>query len=143
MSSFSPVSLCIVAAGAVREPALLESSLSLLAEYVSAAPQWRIERWSFAATAGGRVLVRGLPLPPLPGTQWTTLDGICVPAGFAWSPVVEPAVLRRLLQLDTGEIALLREGGAWDRIAAEAWARCSRSALRQANRGPAPEALTS
>jgi len=142
MSSFAPVPLRIVTAGEVREPALFETSLSLLAEYAGTAPQWRIDRWSFAATAGGRVLVRGLPLPPLPGTQWTNLDGICVPAGFAWSPAVEPAILRQLLRLESGEIALLRESGAWDRIAAEAWVRCSRSALRQANRGPAREALS-
>jgi len=134
------VPLCIVAADEVREPALLETSLSLLAEYASAAPQWRIERWSFAATADGQALVRGLPLPPLPGTQWTNWDGICVPAGLAWSPAVEPAILRQLLRQETGEIALLRESGAWDRIAAEAWVRCSRSALRQANRGSAHEA---
>jgi hypothetical protein len=141
MSNISPAPLCVVATGDVREPALLETSLSLLAEYVAAAPQWRIERWSFAATASGRALVRGLPLPPLPGTQWTLLDGICVPAGCAWSPAIEPAILRRLLGLDSGEIALLRASGMWDRIAPDAWVRCSRSALRQCQQGPAPEAL--
>jgi hypothetical protein len=141
MSSFSPVPLSIVSAGDVREPALLETSLALLTEYVARAPQWRIERWSFAATAGGRALVRGLPLPPLPGTRWLSQEGICVPAGSAWSPAIEPAILRRLLSLETGEIALLGAGATWDRVAADAWVRCSRSALRQREPGPGAEAL--
>src|SRR5262245_57901329 len=130
MSTLSAVPLQVVPGGALREPALLETGLDLLLQYALAAPQWRIDRWSFAAS-GLRVLVRGLPLPPLPGIHWVEMEGICVPAGRAWSPAVEPAVVRQLLALEPGELALLREDGAWDRVSSDDWVRASRSALRR------------
>ena len=140
MSTLSAVPLQIVAGGVVREPALLETSQGLLSQYAETAPQWRIERWSFAAATDGRVLVRGSPLPPLPGIHWVEMDGICVPAGHAWSPEVEPAVVRQLLKLEYGDLALLREDGTWDRVAADDWVRASRSALRRTQEPRSPPA---
>jgi hypothetical protein len=131
MTRLSAVPLRIVACGAGPEPVLLETALGVLAEYAAAAPQWRLERWSFAATAAGSVLVRGLPLPPLPGTAWVDCGGIAVPAGCAWTPAVEPAVVRQLLHLAAGELGLLRPDGRFDRISAEDWVRAGRSAIRE------------
>lgn len=139
MSLPPPVPLTIVPCGEPREPALLETTLSRLSEHCTVAPQWRIARWSFAAAADGRTFVRGLPLPALPGTQWVETDGICVPAGTAWSPAVEPAVLRQLLRLAPGDIALLRSDGTWDRLAAGDWVRASRSAVSGSMPGKEPE----
>jgi hypothetical protein len=140
MSRIPQVSLRIVPSGLVRESELLETSPDQLASYLATAPQWRIERWSLAASADGRTLVRGLPLPPLPGTQWTNCDGICVPAGCAWSPAVEPAVLRQLLQLRPNDLALLRENGTWDCVAADDWVRAGRSVLHGSDLGRPQEA---
>ena len=131
MSLANCVPLSVVPCASVREPALLETSLELLADYATSAPQWRLSRWSFAATADAWVLVRGLPLPPLPGTQWVESGGVCVRAGYEWSPGVEPAVVRLLLELSAGDIALLRTDGSWDRIAVDDWVRAGRSSLRQ------------
>ena len=121
--------LAVVPGGEMREPSLLEASLDGLAAYAQAAPQWRLERWAFVATDDGRVLVRGLPLPPLSGNRFVESDGVCVTAGCAWSPAVEPAIVRQLLQLEEGEIAIFWEVGSFDRIAAGDWVRVSRSAL--------------
>jgi hypothetical protein len=125
------VPLCLVPCGELREPALLETSLDQLAKYCLTAPQWRLDCWSFALAADGQALVRGTPLPPLPGTCWVQTGGICVPAGRAWSPAVEPEIVRQLLQLNTGELALLRGDGSWDRVANDDWVRASRSAVRR------------
>jgi hypothetical protein len=130
MNVSRPVPLTVVPSAELREPALLEVSLEQLAEYAATAPHWRLARWSFVATADGHALVRGLPLPPLPGTQWIEEDGVCVPAGCRWSPEVEPAVVRQLLELAAGNIALLRADGSWDRVSAEDWVRASRSSVR-------------
>ena len=144
MSTLPAVPLQVVPGGAVREPSLLETSRDLLLQYAEAAPQWRINRWSFAASvsigglrSGRRVLVRGSPLPPLPGIHWVEMDGSCVPAGRAWSPAVEPAVVCQLLALEPGELALLREDGTWDRVSEGDWVRASRSALRRTQEAPA------
>ncbi|HEX5104438.1 MAG TPA: hypothetical protein VFV87_11535 [Pirellulaceae bacterium] len=122
--------LSLVPTGDAREPTLLETSLSSLTQYVATAPQWRIERWTFAATADGRAIVRGTPLAPIPGTQWVEVEGVATPAGFTWSPPVDAEVVRQVLQLAKDEVALLRPDGTWDRIAPDQWVRASRSALR-------------
>jgi hypothetical protein len=125
-----PIALSLVWAGGEREPEILETTLTQWAAYVVAAPQWRIDRWTFAATSEGHVLVRGTPLPPLPGTQWVLQEGIAAPAGMTWSPRVEAAVVRQALGLAEGEVALLRPEGTCDRITADHWVRASRSAVR-------------
>ncbi len=125
------VPFAVVPGGEVREPALLETALEQLAAYAQTAPQWRLDRWSFAAAQGGRALVRGLPLPPLPGVRFVEAGGVYLPAGCAWSPAVEPAIVRQLLQLAQGDSAILHPSGSWDRIAADDWVRASRSAFRR------------
>jgi hypothetical protein len=125
-----PVPLTVVPSGAPRDSTLLETRLADFAEYVQTAPQWRIDRWSFAVSDDGHVVVQGSPLPPLPGGQWTSEHGICVKAGFSWHPAVDAKTLRRLLQLQPDDVALLRPDGTWERIAGEHWVRCTRSAVR-------------
>lgn len=134
----SPIELVLVPSGSVREPALLETNLVQLAEYLAIAPQWRIDRWSFVADHTGRAIIRGLPLPPLPGTYWTERDGIATPAGYDWSPAVDPAVVRQVLGLTAGEIALLHPGGTWDRVLPDDWTRASRSAVRKTSEATSP-----
>jgi hypothetical protein len=132
------VPLGLVPSGEVREPALLETSLEQLADYCHTAPQWRLDRWSFALAADGRVLLRGTPLPPLPGTFWVQSGSICAAAGCTWSPAVEPGIVSQLLQLNPVELALLRDDGSWDRVAEEDWVRVSRSAIRRTQESLAP-----
>ncbi|MGI8981286.1 MAG: hypothetical protein ACR2FY_18830 [Pirellulaceae bacterium] len=131
-----PVPLRLVRTGEVREPALLEVSLSILAEYVETAPQWRIQRWQLALSRDGAArtpsaLVRGLPLPPLPGQLWVEAEGICVPAGYAWQPAVNAAVVRQLLGLEPQQLALLDPAGTHEIVMPDHWVRASRSAVRQ------------
>jgi hypothetical protein len=125
-----PQPLRLVPTGQMREPALLETSLAEWCRYVETAPQWRIDCWTFAATADGQVIVRGLPLPPLPGLQWVVEEGVALPAGYEWSPPVDALTLQQALGLAAGELALLRPDGSWDRVAADDWTRASRSAAR-------------
>ncbi|MDX1947750.1 MAG: hypothetical protein SFU86_20300 [Pirellulaceae bacterium] len=129
-ASIAPLALQLIPSGEIREPAMLETTLSQLAEYLATTSQWRISRWSFAADRAGRAIIRGLPLPALPGVYWTLHDGIATPAGSDWSPAIEPKVLRQTLGLAENEIALLHPDGIWDRILPEDWTRASRSAVR-------------
>jgi hypothetical protein len=122
--------LRLVRSSIIRDSALLETRLAAFHDYVLTAPQWRLDRWSYVATSDGRVLVRGIPLPPLPGIQWYENEAICAPLGFAWEPAVEAALIRRVLRLAPGESALLRPDGTWEPVAAEQWVRCTRSSVR-------------
>jgi hypothetical protein len=133
-----PVPVALVRTTEIREPALLETALALWANYVATAPQWRIDHWSFVATCDGQVLVRGTPLPPLPGTQWVLSDQIATPAGYHWSPPVDAATLARALALPAGALALLHEDASWDSIASDEWVRASRSAARSTLQALAP-----
>jgi len=131
-----PVRLRVVRSGVFREPAMLETSLEKLAEYFDSAPEWRIQRWQLALALAENqtepsILVRGQPLPPLPGQHWTEHEGICTPAGFAWEPAVDAAVVKELLGLAKDQIALLHPNGTHETIMVDDWVRANRSAVRQ------------
>ena len=138
-----PVRLRLVRSGEIREPALLEVSLETLSDYIETAPQWRIQRWQLALAReddvrGRAILVRGLPLPPLPGQVWTEQEGVCAPAGFTWEPAVNPAVVRQLLGLAPQELALVHPAGTHEVVLPDHWVRASRSAVRQMRKEGTP-----
>ena len=110
------------------------------ADYVHDAPAVRLARLQFALSDGGTVLVRGLPLPALPGTAFTLEAGIACPCGFAWSPAVKAEAIAEAMQLKKDEIALFTwhrrpADGVWDELSCEvvpanAWVSVTRSAVR-------------
>jgi hypothetical protein len=124
------VSLRLVRSDQTDDPAALLTALELWAGYAATAPQVRLDRWQFAVAGDRRVLVHGRPLPPLRGQHLVDLEGLLVPAGWTWSPAVEPRVVRSALGLESGEFALWSADGSWERIPAVAMVRASRSGAR-------------
>jgi hypothetical protein len=137
------VPLGLVRALVPEEPAVLLAGIQAWAAYAAEAPQVRLDRWVFALASDGRVVVRGRPLPPLPGGRYVEHEGVAVPAGWAWSPPVGVAVLRELLGLAPGDLALWRADGAWERIVAAGFVRASRAAARasaeEQKKSPSPD----
>lgn len=131
---FEPVALRLVRDSVVREPNLLQTALATWVDYATTAPQIRLQRWSFAANEQGKVLIRGVPLPPLPGRQLVETESIAVEAGWTWFPSVEAAVLRRKFEAATGDLLLLQPGADGeaiiDMISASAFVQATRSAVR-------------
>lgn len=113
-----------------RDSTWLEVSLATWTAYAVIAPQVRLARWTFAADRRGQVVIRGAPLPPLPGDRFVDHDGIAVPEGWTWTPHVPPDVLRAAFALGEGDTLLWTLRRGCERIAADDWVRATRSAAR-------------
>src|SRR5262245_35577680 len=137
------VSVTVVPSTMPREANVLLTTLESWATFASEAAQVRLAELRFAVAnltrsplqGRGRgeeliALVWGEPLPPLPGTFYCEQAGVGVQAGYAWEPAVEASVLRDLLGLAKGDLALLHASCEWDHINAGHFARATRSAIR-------------
>ncbi len=114
----------------VREPALLTTAVSVWGAYGKNAPQVRLDRWTVAVSENGDALVRGKPLPPIPGTQYVEWDHIAVPLGWWWTPAVEAALVRRILALPENVLALFATDGSWQSVPQDEFVRATRAAIR-------------
>jgi hypothetical protein len=124
------IPLRLVRSTSESEPELLLTSLDELKQFAALAAQVRLDRLQFAASAEGSVLVRGRPLPPLPGRRFVLHGGVAVPAGFSWEPAVGAEVLARRFGVSGDTLVLWAEGGTVARLHGEQFVPVSRSALR-------------
>lgn len=114
------------------EPNLLEVARQDWIAYVETAPEIRLRRLVFAVNESDseRVLVRGFPLPPLPGCQFVEAELVAKPAGFHWYPPVVAKTVRMTLGADEAELVILRTDATWSRVPRSAWIAATRSAVR-------------
>jgi hypothetical protein len=113
-----------------RAANVLVTDLAAWHEFATAAPQIRLQNLSFAASDDGLVVIRGLPLPPLPGRPYCETDGVAVPSGWRWSPAVEARVLRDALELADQDLALFTQEGVSEIVRGDDFVGATRSALR-------------
>ncbi len=112
-----------------READLLLTSLKELQEFSAQVAEVRLRPLQFAANDRGEVIVRGSPLPPLPGRRFVLHDCIGVPAGFSWAPAVALEVVARCLRAPGDGLVLWCEDNTIRRLQAELFVQASRSAL--------------
>lgn len=98
--------------------------------YSTTAPQIRLSRWSFAVSDSSEVLIRGLPLPPIPGTRLVEQSGVAIPAGCGFDPPLDSQAIHRVLQVPQGEFAVFREEGQIEFVPESVFVRATRSAVR-------------
>jgi len=134
-SGLPAVSIRIVRSTHERSIALLLTSLAEWRDFALNAPEIRLRQLRFAVDGAGNVVVRGKPLPPLPGRQFVLHGNVAVQAGFAWEPAVSADVLSRQLGLATDALALFHENGTFSRIEAEQFVPATRSAIRETAEG--------
>lgn len=120
----------LVRSSDAQEASVLMTDVRRWHQYGCEAPEVRLDRWFFAAAADGRVLVRGVPLPPLPGERFVVEGGIAVAAGWAWSPLVQAENLRELLGIQEEDLAILHTDGTWEHVPSGQFVRATRSAIR-------------
>lgn len=104
--------------------------------YSETAAACRLESLEFAVSTEDQVLVRGLPVPPLPGTYLAEKEGVLHPIGTRWYPPLHPSMLRDLVDAVSDDLILITPGRIEilehrHRVAA------TRAAVRAARRGGA------
>jgi MoxR-vWA-beta-propeller ternary system domain bpX2 len=124
------IQVTLVRTAAEQAAAALQVGLDAWAQYATEAPTVRLRPLRFAAMEERQVLILGHPLPGISGKGYAESSGIFVPCGFTWSPRVDAAVLRQLLNLKETDIALLAEDNTHQVIHAEQFVPASRSATR-------------
>jgi len=124
------VTLRMVRGGSVAEANLLIALTEHWRGYIDTAPQVRLDGLAFALSDDGRVVVRGQPLPPLPGERFVESHGLAMPAGFTWEPALASEVVRTALRLPAADLAIFHRDGTWDRVRQEDFVRATRSAVR-------------
>jgi hypothetical protein len=78
------VDLQLVNGGEWKSPNMLGINSGVWSSFVDTAASVRLKRLYFAQT-GRDVIVRGAPLPPVPGTQFIEENGIAKPVGMRFS----------------------------------------------------------
>ena len=99
-------------------------------DYAIKAPTVRLNRFSFAVSENWEVLIRGTPLPPIPGRGLIERDGIVVPSGWRFDPDLPFSVVRQILNLGDSAIALFASDGSFEQIPESAFIQANRSAVR-------------
>ena len=125
-----PIQLRLVRDARERTPDLLLTNLDELTRFAKTAAQVRLGHLQFAASNTGDALVRGTPLPPLPGRRFVVCGGVAVPVGFSWTPLVGEDVLARRFAVSGGALVVWNEDGSISRLHEEQFVPLSRSALR-------------
>lgn len=128
----SPLKLVRQPYSADVAPNLLLVPLALFADYIELAPEIRLKRWSFVVSGDGECLVRGEPLPPLPGAFFIERAKVATPVGFTWSPPIDAATLRSTAGAAEDELLLWREEGSCQVIDLTDFSRVSRAVVRAA-----------
>jgi hypothetical protein len=113
-----------------QTPELLLTSVEIFSSYTRQAPRVRLERLQFAADDRGRVLVRGTPLPPVPGQRHVLHGGVAVPVGFMWEPAISVEALGRMFGVSGDALVLWEETGQYTRLHEEQFIPVTRSAGR-------------
>lgn len=122
--------LRLVRSSAERAADLLVVDFPVWREYAVSAPQIRLNLLSFAVSGDFRALVRGIPLPPLPGARYAEMKGVAVPLGWSWSPAIDAEIVRQVLGLAEHDIALITLEGVCEIVSSDDFVRATRSAVR-------------
>lgn len=124
------VTLRLIRSDRVVESSVLITDIKTWDAYAGSAPRVRLDRWMFAVSENSRVVIRGLPLPPIPGQHFVENEGIATPAGFEWMPAIDARGVRSLLNISDTDLVLMSEDGSYELVRSQDFVRATRSAVR-------------
>jgi hypothetical protein len=90
-----------------RSSQVLLTTLQDLEQFASSAPSFRLSPLRFAVSGAGETLVLGEPVPSIPGKRFYVSHGIAVVSGWQLSPIDDTSLVRDLLELAPGDLALI------------------------------------
>jgi hypothetical protein len=124
-----PTQLRFVRSAEEQEPGLLLTTLEEWAAYATHAPKIRLDPLRFAGNVDGKIVVCGVPLPPISGQRFVLHGRVAVPAGWIWFPAVDRQVLERKFGSTDGAIALWQDAESVTMLPAESFVPATRSAV--------------
>jgi MoxR-vWA-beta-propeller ternary system protein len=113
-----------------QSPSVLITDWRTWSAYALEAPKLRLNPLRFALCEDRRVLVVGLPLPPLPGVRCYSRDDVAVPCGWGFSPQVDFTELRTLVGASDGDVIVFAPDGTCEVVPRECLVNASRAAVR-------------
>jgi len=140
-TAVAEVALCLVRSRIIRPTGMLGLRLEEFSEWVKAAPAIRFQNLTFACSADGQVLVRGHPVPPLPGRRYVLDDGLAIPAGFALDPPLPAAVVRSLVDAKRPGVIRFEENADVDVIDDSLFVPVTRAGVRMTFKREATDAV--
>lgn len=132
---YAPIPLTLVRGEHVSEPRILRTDIQTWHHYAITAPQIRLDRWTFAVSDQGQVVVRGLPLPPLRGERFVEVNGIATVAGWRWSPAIESNIIAEAFGLADGDLLLWLTSDRYEIVRAGDFVKATRRAARHSLAG--------
>jgi hypothetical protein len=130
----NPLRLQLEACSTPQNSDALLTTFSAWHNYGTTAPEVRLQALSFAASAGGKVLITGHPLPPVPGKEYVLQHQLLLPAGYSFAPAGIAAIVSQQLNPAQTDLLLFHTNGTWECIPATAFVKASRSAIRLTKR---------
>lgn len=123
--------LKLVPASNPREANLLLTSPDKWLTYVESCTRVRLAPLTYAFDPeGNRVLIRGTPLPPLPGKFFYVLAGTALPCGFQWDLQVDEKTVRNLVACAWDDLVLFNPDASCEIIPATGFVKATRSSVR-------------
>jgi len=125
-----PIVPTLVRSGRELEASFIVTSLAELESFARMSAQVRMNPLQFAAAAGGQVIIRGTPLPPVAGRRYVLHEGnIAVPAGYGWTPDVSAKVLKKLFNVSSAALVIWNDDGTLTALPEEQFIPVTRRAL--------------
>ena len=123
--------LSLTRSESTAESNLLITSVEACGVWAEHASALRLARLSVALDLNQqRVLVKGTPLPPLPGARYVVNGSVGLPAGYAFDLSVSCADVVSLLRLTPGQCAFFEPDGSWSVFNDDDLTAATRSTLR-------------
>lgn len=122
--------LGVVRGGNPTEANVLLVTAAAWQAYAAGAPHMRLQGLSFAMNERGQTAIWGSPLPPVPGKRFAENHGVAIEAGFCLKGNIDPEIAAQVLELTSGDLALLAGDGTLEVISTEHFVQATRSAVR-------------
>jgi hypothetical protein len=118
-----------------QQPTMLLCQQTAWTTWAASASKLRLQKLSFACNASDQALIRGNPLPPIPGKQLIEYGRVAIPTGWSWRPDVSVETLNQILNVRRDTIVVMSEDSRWQVLKLSQFVAASRSGARLTSGG--------